>query len=145
MKGLQKLALVASIISVSSISHALDALEDDELKDISGQEGISIDQNYMNTIEEFQYIDTDGNAYDIIGTAGSGKIVITGDIIVDLSDPDAGTLTAPSGNNVTIPDFVAGSTPKQIGFTQGRQYSPQSKQFQSTPAVMSDLGDRIVR
>jgi len=79
MKNIKKLALAAAIATAPFTANALEALDDDFLGDITGQEGISIDKNYQNTIEEFKYIDGDGSD----GTQGS----------VSLTDIEIGEFT----------------------------------------------------
>jgi len=75
MNNLKKLALATAIAAAPLSVNALEALDDDFLGDVTGQEGISIDKTYINTIEEFQYIDGDGDGST---GAAAGKIVISG-------------------------------------------------------------------
>jgi len=70
MKGLNKLA--TAIASAPFTANSLEALDDEFLGDVTGQEGITIDRTYMNTIEEFQYVDSDGD-----GSGTEGKIRVT--------------------------------------------------------------------
>jgi len=72
MKALKKLALVTAIAAAPFTANALEALDDEFLGEVSGQEGITIDKTYFNTIEEFQYVDADGD-----GSGTAGKIKIT--------------------------------------------------------------------
>ena len=74
MRALKKLALATAIASAPFAANALEALDDEFLGDVTGQEGISIDKSYTNTIEEFQYIDGDG---DGSSGAAAGKVKIT--------------------------------------------------------------------
>jgi len=73
--NIKKIALATAIAAAPFAANALEALDDEFLGDVTGQEGITIDQTYINTIEEFQYVDGDGD-----GTSGAaaGKIVISG-------------------------------------------------------------------
>ena len=59
MKSLKKLALATAIAAAPLSVNALEALDDEFLGDVTGQEGITIDKEYMNTIEEFKYVDGD--------------------------------------------------------------------------------------
>ena len=61
MKSLKKIALATAVASAPFAVNALEALDDEFLGDVTGQEGITIDKTYMNTIEEFQYVDGDGD------------------------------------------------------------------------------------
>jgi len=69
---LKKIALVTAISTVPFTVSALEALDDEFLGEITGQEGITIDQHYANTIEEFKYVDGDGD-----GVSGPGEISVT--------------------------------------------------------------------
>ena len=69
----KRLALATAVAMAPMAVSALESLDDELLGDVTGQEGITIDQSYINTIEEFQYVDGDGD-----GFTGAGKIVIQG-------------------------------------------------------------------
>jgi len=79
MKSLQKLALATAIASAPFAANALEALDDEFLSDVSGQEGITIETNTYQTIEEFQYVDGDGDG------SGAGKVVAKNISIGDFS------------------------------------------------------------
>jgi len=64
---LAAISLAGCSLSVS----ALEALEDEVLSHVTGQEGITIDQTFKNDIEEFLYVDSDGD-----GSSGSGRIAL---------------------------------------------------------------------
>ena len=86
MKSLKKLALATAIAAVPLTVNALEALDDEFLGDVTGQEGITIDKTYMNTIEEFKYVDGDGD-----GT-GPGEVSITNIKIGNFNKPSDLTL-----------------------------------------------------
>jgi len=81
MNRLKKLALVSAITAASFSAQALEVLEDDALSEVTGQEGITIDRSYRQAIEEFKYVDADGD-----GVGGSGEISIKGLLVGDFTD-----------------------------------------------------------
>ena len=84
MNNLKKLALATAIAAAPLSVNALEALDDEFLGDVTGQEGITIDKEYLNTIEEFKYVD---------GDVGGGAVSIKN---LEIGDFDA------SGNLGTI-------------------------------------------
>lgn len=78
MRNFKKYALATAITMAPFAAQALESLDDEFLGDVTGQEGITIEQEYFNTIEEFQYVDGDGS-----GTVG--KVKVTGIEIGDFS------------------------------------------------------------
>jgi len=87
MKIFNKIALVTAISAVPFAAQALESLDDEFLGNVTGQEGITIEQDYSNTIEEFQYIDGDGD-----GATGPGKVKVTGIEIGEFSGDSWGRL-----------------------------------------------------
>ena len=61
MKGFKKLALVAAIAAPMTSVHALEALEDSALSDMTGQAGVTIDLETAVSIGQVQWNDTDTN------------------------------------------------------------------------------------
>jgi len=91
MKSLKKLALATAIASAPFAANALEALDDEFLGDVTGQEGITIDREYMNTIEEFQYVDADGD-----GSGVAGKVAVKDIKIGNWAAANLGTVNATS-------------------------------------------------
>jgi len=81
MNSLKKLALATAIASAPFTVNALEALDDEFLGEVTGQEGITIETDTLQTIEEFQYVDGDGD-----GSGVAGKIKATGIKIGQFSD-----------------------------------------------------------
>jgi len=154
MKRIKKIVAITTLTILPITTFALEAMEDDAMEEVSGQEGITIDQSYGNTIEQFQYIDGDGDG----SGETAGQISVTDIQIGDLSnaacltDCAVGQQIDATDNGVIIGNPNIGpaagtlpTTPAPLSFAQGRQYNPQSRQFSAPPAVMGNLGDRIVR
>jgi len=76
MNKLNKVALSVAIAAAPFMAQSLEALDDDFLSEITGQEGISIDRTYKNTIEEFKYIDGDGDGSGVAGEVSVSDIRI---------------------------------------------------------------------
>jgi len=57
MKGFKKLALVAAIAAPFSSVHALEALDDSVLSDMTGQSGVTIELDTKVTMDSFTYTD----------------------------------------------------------------------------------------
>lgn len=76
MRMIRKTALATAISAIGFSVHALEALDDEFLGDVTGQEGITIDQTYKTTIEEFQYVDGDTDASGNVGKVSIKDIKI---------------------------------------------------------------------
>jgi len=72
MKNINKMALATAIAAAPFSVTALEALDDEFLGEVTGQEGITIEQDSFTTIEEFQYVDGDGD-----GSNGPGKVILS--------------------------------------------------------------------
>ena len=95
MKSLKKLALVSAITAAPFAAQALETLDDEVLGEVTGQEGITIDRSYNNRIEEFTYIDSDGD-----GSGTAGKISLKNIAIGNYSDANL-FLAPPTAYNGT--------------------------------------------
>jgi len=84
--------------------NSLETLDDDVLSDITGQEGITIDKSYRQSIEEFKYIDGDGD-----GSSGPGEISIKYLTIGDFS-PGAYFINPPTPNGPVQEVQIVGQT-----------------------------------
>jgi len=71
MSLFKRTVLATAIATATFAVNALESLDDEFLGEVTGQEGITIDQTYLNTIEEFQYVDGDTDA-----SGNVGKIVV---------------------------------------------------------------------
>ena len=78
MKGFKKLALVAAIAAPLSSVHALEALDDSMLSDMTGQAGVTIDLETQVKIGQVAWTDTNEGA---AGEVGGGSVLIN-DIFV---------------------------------------------------------------
>jgi len=95
MKSLNKTILAAAIAMAPFAANALEALDDEFLGDVAGQEGITIEETSWNTIEEFRYVDGDGDlTQDASGNVLAGTIA--------LSDIKVGSLGVDASGNATI-------------------------------------------
>ena len=95
MKSLNKTILAAAIAMAPFAANALEALDDEFLGDVTGQEGITIEETSWNTIEEFRYVDGDGDlTQDASGNVLAGTIA--------LSDIKVGSLGVDASGNATI-------------------------------------------
>jgi len=90
-KKLKKIALCTAIAVIPFQSQALEALDDEFLSDISGQEGITIDTTYKNTIEEFTYVDSDGDGGGTAGKVSLKNIYVGNTLDANFQDNTATT------------------------------------------------------
>jgi len=91
MNLIKKSFLATAIAAAPFAVNALEALDDEFLGDVTGQEGITIETTQFQTIEEFQYVDGDGD-----GSTGPGKIKLS-DIAIGQFTTDSAT--APRNSN----------------------------------------------
>jgi len=61
VKSLKIALSVSALFTLTPLALALEAVDDEVLSEVSGQEGISIDQSYNTTIEEWTWVDGDGD------------------------------------------------------------------------------------
>ena len=124
MNNLKKLALATAIAAAPLSVNALEALDDEFLGDVTGQEGITIDKEYLNTIEEFKYIDGDvgGGAVSIknltVGnTEATGGLVLEEGMMIDAA-ANGVLITAAriSGKDTNIGSIELGNV---LGTAQG--------------------------
>jgi len=69
MNNLKKLVLACAITATPFATQALETIDDETLSNVTGQEGITIDQYTRQAIEEFTYVDGDGD-----GSGSAGKV-----------------------------------------------------------------------
>ena len=155
MNDLKKLTLASAIATASFSSHALQEMDDASMGDVTGQEGITIDQIYANTIEEFQYVDADGD-----GTTGAsaGKIKITGigigvdandDGLINTSDTSErvhifGQEIDAAANGVRIKAGRIGDENGLGTFTNGRDMFIESIQLGNANNTLSSIGSLAI-
>jgi len=118
MNSLKKLALATAIASAPFAANALEALDDEFLGEVTGQEGITIEADTMQTIEEFQYVDGDGD-----GSTGAGKIKLTNISIGNFSSdsavaPRAYDVSGGLSTSLTITEIDAAANGVLITTTQ---------------------------
>ena len=132
--NLKKIALATAIAAAPFAANALEALDDEFLGDVTGQEGITIDKEYINTIEEFQYVDADG---DGSSGAAAGKIVIGG-ITIDSNGGnvvETGQTIDATANGVLIGAAAIGT-----GTGDGKDIRINSIQFGNSSSALNSIG-----
>ena len=124
MKGFKKLALVAAIAAPLSSVHALEALDDSMLSDMTGQAGVTIDLETQVEIGQVQWTDTDtGGSVNINGISVGGWATADGrldDIRLVIDSTAEGDLeilvvTQSAFNAAGIP--TAAPTPVDMGIS----------------------------
>jgi len=123
MKGFKKLALVAAIAAPISSVHALEALDDSMLSDMTGQSGVSIELDTKVTIDKFTYTDEGSIMLDNIAFGGAGLVDGTSgdrfdDVLIDIDVDAAGNLVIHLGST-NLPGVLTGSAPVDFGLTVG--------------------------
>jgi hypothetical protein len=132
MKGFKKLALVAAIAAPFSSVHALEAIDDAMLSDMTGQAGVTIDLETSVSIGQVQWNDTDTAGVVNLNTIALGGWAPQGaDEAADKLDNVR--LVIDSNNNGDLEILVV----TQTGFNADGTVNPQGEQR----AV--DLGLRV--
>ena len=109
MKGFKKLALVAAIAAPFSSVHALEALDDSVLSDMTGQSGVTIELETRVTMDSFTWIDTDGE-----GGVSMRGLTIGGFLGATLDDVQV-TIDSQNGGDLVIALDTISGAPVDLG------------------------------
>ena len=103
---------VAMSVCISPV-FALEAMDDESLSAISGQEGITIDQTSYNTIEEFVLLDGDGDG------SGPGRVNLNNWQIGNFRGLDLQSNTPSTNNMLTVTGKTIDATSDGVIITEG--------------------------
>ena len=133
MKGFKKLALVAAIAAPMTSVHALEALDDSVLSDMTGQAGVTIELDTKVTIDSFTYTDTDTDGSVVLGNIkfGGANVAVADasawdaaatdrldEVKIDIDVSSEGNLIVHLGS-VDLLGVLDGSNPLDFGLSIG--------------------------
>lgn len=124
MKGLNKIALATAVAAAPFATQAMEPMSDNQMGDVTGQAGVTIELETALTIDQIAYdqSDSDGATGSFLIGGGSEGIRIgglddgdtldldmdidlqeNGDALISLGSLNTTTIQDPDGNDVTVP------------------------------------------